>query len=199
MHLCDDIIVIEKGKIIEHGSFRHLMSKKGRMAKLVNENVQILRENPELQELESNDGVSSIVKHNTPHLSHLPSISENLTEEQTQNRAHLSRLNSIDTSDNNMARLIEKNQMIGHAPSQTSLIREIQKARLSIVSAANSIEEITPSDAEPMKLVLEDQSVNYKVSPFFSYLKSGWGVVITLSIFAFFFLVHLVRILSDYW
>jgi hypothetical protein len=53
-----------------------------------------------------------------------------------------------------------------------------------------------PSDAEPMKLVLEDQSINYKEIPFITYLKSGTGVLITLAVFVLFFLVHGVRIFS---
>ena len=59
---------------------------------------------------------------------------------------------------------------------------------------SNRGNEPIPEDAEPMKLVLEDQSIYYKEIPFWSYLKAGTGVILTLIIFAFFFLVHGVRI-----
>jgi ABC-type multidrug transport system fused ATPase/permease subunit len=50
-----------------------------------------------------------------------------------------------------------------------------------------------------MKLVQDDQSVYYKKSPILSYLRAGPGVIVTVFIFIFFFLVHGVRISSDYW
>lgn len=203
LHLCDDIIVIRKGEITEHGTFTELMAMKGHMAKLVTENVQLAKETKELEESvdESQAKLHKITHGHHGHHHHsslmtpvLVPISENLTEEQQLNRYHLSKVNTMVATDENMATLIEFNQLVnGH---ESSLIREIQKSRLSIVSAATSIEEITPSDAEPMKLVLEDQSVYYKKSPIVSYLRAGYGIIITLCIFAFFFLVHLVRILS---
>lgn len=202
MHLCDEIIVIHKGEMVEYGTFQQLMAKKGFMAKLVSENVQILRE-PESHELKRQ--MSTGNSHSHSRHSHLPAISETtlkrsfradvLTREQVHNREHLSRLNNMIATDENISMLIEANQILGNI-GQPSLIREIQRSRLSIVSSATSIEEITPSDAEPMKLVLEDQSVNYKISPIWTYLKSGWGVIITLAIFAVFFLVNLVRVIS---
>jgi hypothetical protein len=208
---------VDKGEMIEYGTFKQLMAKNGHMAKLVTENVQILREpeefKPEIRRLSSTPatglgptgtGSRSFSHHQLT----LPSIAEitdrkgsnsnieNLTKQQNFNRSRLSRLNSIIDTDENLAVLIEANQMLGQVQPTGSLIREIQRSRLSIVSAATSIEEITPSDAEPMKLVLEDQSVNYKLNPAVAYLKAGWGIIATLAIFVLFFLVHLVRILS---
>ncbi len=205
MHLCDEIIVIDKGEMVECGTFPQLMAKKGLMAKLVSENVQILRESEELKRHSSSTASGLTQSHS--HQSTLPSISETpdkkrhskskkLTKQQSVNRDHLSKLNSMMDTDENMAVLIEANQMLGHTQPRESLIREIERSRLSIISAATSIEEITPSDAEPMKLVLEDQSVNYKLNPALAYLRAGWGIIATLAIFVFFFLVHLIRILS---
>ncbi len=56
--------------------------------------------------------------------------------------------------------------------------------------------DIVPTDTKPMKLVLDDQSINYKGSSVLAYLAAGYGVVTTLAIFAFFFLVHVLRVLS---
>jgi hypothetical protein len=238
LHLCDEIIVIDKGEMVEYGTFAQLMAKKGLMAKLVSENVQIIHEpeefKPELRRQSSTPvfglghthghghghGHSSTslgfgsrsFSHHQLHSIHpkLPSIEEGasdkkdialnnnhiLSNEQHHNRTHISQLNSIVDTDENMAVLIEANQMLGQDYPRESLIREIHRSRLSIVSAATSIEEITPSDAEPMKLVLDDQSVNYKLNPGIAYLRAGWGIIITLTIFVYFFLVHLLRILS---
>lgn len=196
--------------MIENGTFSQLMARKGHMAKLVSENVQILREPDELsraheQKRQSLPGLGAGYLHS--HQSTLPSIAEvsdrrpskydTLTKEQMQNRQRLSRVNSIMATDENMAMLFEANQMLGQiAQGQPSLIQEIERSRLSIVSAGTEFDEVMPSDAEPMKLVLEDQSVNYEASPVLAYLRAGWGVIITLAIFIFFFLVHLIRVLS---
>ena len=196
--------------MIEYGTFSQLMAKKGLMAKLVSENVQVMQEPEErIQEMKrqtmsAHHSGSHLYTHSHPTM--LPAISEisittlshdSLDENQFKNRQHVSRLNTILPTDENMAVLIEENQLLGQtASNHLSLIKEIQRSRLSIVSAVTSIEEIKPADAEPMKLVLEDQSVEYKMSPLWAYLKSGWGAVITLIIFAYFFLVHLLRILS---
>ena len=62
------------------------------------------------------------------------------------------------------------------------------------VGAAEEESEVIPQDAEPMKLVLEDQSVNYKKSPVLVYLRAGNGLIATVLIMLSFFLVHGVRI-----
>lgn len=206
--------MVDKGEMIEYGTFTQLMAKKGHMSKLVSENVQILRESDELsiahelkrQSLAAIGSNSShLFSHSLP--STLPSIAEvsdrrsskydTLTREQFQNRQRLSRVNSIMATDENMAMLFEANQLLGQAThGQPSLIQEIERSRLSVVSAGTEFDEVMPSDAEPMKLVLEDQSVKYKVSPLMSYLRSGWGLIFTLAVFVLFFFVHLIRILS---
>ena len=228
--------MIDKGEMVEYGTFSQLMAKKGLMAKLVSENVQIMHETEEFKpEIRRNSSTpvfglghalghghghsstsigfgSRSFSHHQLHSLHptLPSIDEqetdkktnsssnlhNLSKEQHHNRTHISQLNSIVDTDENMAVMIESNQMLGQDYPRESLIREIHRSMLSIVSAATSIEEITPNDAEPMKLVLEDQSVNYKLNPALAYLRAGWGIIATLAIFVFFFLVHLLRILS---
>lgn len=71
-----------------------------------------------------------------------------------------------------------------------------KKTSFSSVTISDSIEDVLPTDAEPMKLVCQDQSVNYNASPILLYLKSGWGVFITLCIFAFFFVIYIFRIIS---
>lgn len=139
LHLCDEIIVMNRGEMIEYGTFPILLAKNGFMTKLLSENVRMSTED----KIQENDGSKP-----------------------------------------------------GMDRDQPSLLRSIEKSRLSIVSASGSIDVVVPNDAEPMKLVLEDQSVNYKVWPSLIYLRAGWGVIISLLIYAFFFLVYIFRILS---
>ena len=91
---------------------------------------------------------------------------------------------------------IESNQLmlLGGDHLRRNSISLIERNRMSIVTLES--EAPLPSDAEPMKLVLEDQSIDHKDIPILTYLTSGMGVLITLSIFALFFLVNLVRIFS---
>jgi len=100
----------------------------------------------------------------------------------------------IKTTDENLAVHIEKSQLnlIGIEKMRRSPSVEVfERNRLSVVTIDD---EVVPDDAEPMKLVLEDQSVDYKQLAVVSYLKAGKGTVITLLLFAFFFLVHGLRI-----
>lgn len=93
------------------------------------------------------------------------------------------------SSDPTMTRSVENNQ------SPTSLNgHHTRLRRVSVVSVSDSIDVVIPSDAEPMKLVLEDQSVNYNISPSWLYLKAGWGALITLAVYAFFFIIYGFRI-----
>ena len=91
----------------------------------------------------------------------------------------------------------EENQLtlIGGEFSRQNSIRVIERNRISTITL-QSDEEAVSNDAEPMKLVLEDQSVDHKEIPMWTYLKTGNSVTVTLTIFVLFFLVHVARILS---
>jgi hypothetical protein len=101
-------------------------------------------------------------------------------------------------ADGDLAHLVgEHVQIIDHTQTDKSS-KSIEKAK-EIVSIAKQADadddaEVIPDDAEPMKLVLDDQSVFYKKSPVIAYIRSGYGAIVTISIFLFFFLVHGVRI-----
>ena len=98
---------------------------------------------------------------------------------------------------------IEHNQLklIGGEFSRHNSIRVLERNRMSVVTLNEAIvEDQKALDEEPpKKLVQDDQSVNYKEIPMWTYIKAGKGATITLAIFVLFFVVHLVRILSDYW
>ena len=182
MHQIDEIIVIKEGRIIENGTFKQLMSNKGHLANLVGEHVQIIDEviEPELDDKEMN--MSMHIENN----------------QLTLMEGNFSRQNSIKLIERNILSTvsmhIENNQMalLGGNYLRKDSIALIERNRMSIRTLKN--EAPVPSDAEPMKLVLEDQSINYKEAPIITYLKSGSGVLITLAIFVLFFLVHGVRI-----
>ena len=125
------------------------------------------------------------------------SESDQLSDTQLETKDHnRENAHNIKFTDVNIASFIEVNPLLGQ--NKSSLIKALEKTRQSIVSASGSIDVVIPSDTEPMKLVLEDQSVNYKISPGLLYLKAGWGLIITLLIYGFFFLVYAFRVGTGY-
>ena len=193
----DDIIVVKQGRIIEHGSFKQLMSNKGHLATLVGEHVQVLDEIDNFEQ-ENNDNTDKMSKeavnyHLPPPSSRRSSSHEYLTHEQMVNRSRLSISQNLIPNDHNLAMHIESHQLtlIGSELSRNNSIKLIERNRMSICTTED---EPMPDDAEPMKLVLEDQSIYYKKSPLVAYLQAGVGVTMSLLIFALFYFVHLVRI-----
>ncbi len=81
-----------------------------------------------------------------------------------------------------------------NAVSADQIVQRNEISHMSEANADTSLDSPVPTDADPIKLVLEDQSIKYPVSPFVSYLRAGNGALLTLLLFAFFFLVHGVRI-----
>jgi len=183
----DEIIVIKNGQITENGTFKQLMRNKGHLSQLIGEHVQLINDEEEL-ELESSDPVEQYA------MSKSKLDSCQLTNRRSFSVAN----NNAKQTDKNLAIHIEKIQlslMGSEGVSRKNSISVFEKNRMSVVSMQeHEEEEVNPSDSEPMKLVLEDQSVNYKEAPLISYLKAGTGTVLTICIFVLFFLVHAVRI-----
>lgn len=213
----DEVIVIKNNRICEMGSYDELMKLKGHLYLLVGENAetsgQIDEESYEEGELGSetsgtfeaatiNKSRNSLRTENELQLNGLalPPIKENgSTHEQFLNRQQI--------IENHQSTLISTD-----ANSRKGYLEKIKRNRVGIASNVsenpqmftNTIKEeydaergiVMPEDAAPMKLVLEDQSLTYKKSPFLTYLQAGSGVIITLIVFAYFFAVHVVRILS---
>ena len=198
MHQVDDIIVIKDGNIIEHGSFDQLMKNKGHLATLVGEHVQII-EPPPLSPLK----IQPLIIQST----------KDLTNDQIQNRRRLSFTNNIPNDDQNIAVLIEENQLnlMGAylRRSSNENYKAIERNQISMMTEILQEEgeeenEVIPEDAEPMKLVLEDQSIFYKESPYISYLKAGpflpiINTIIFCTMIIFFFLTYGLSIGRDYW
>ena len=205
LNQCDDILVIKNGELIEQGSLNELLAKKGHLATLMRDHIEIIDQPEKNQEIEklqipatlpTKPGRRSFLdvsQNQRPSFSH-----DMLTREQLENRRRLSvasQQNMI-TNEESLMEHIEKNQLtiIGNEYPNSDPIKTLERNRVSFASADEEVPQ--PEDAAPMKLVLEDQSILYKEKPIVSYLKSGTGIIITLLIFALFFLVHLVRILS---
>lgn len=186
----DEIIVIKNGVITENGTFRQLMKNKGHLFHLVGEHVQIIDEEEEIPRTMYPQSHGETSNDQTQ-----PTNNPNLSNSQINNRRRLSFNKNIKPTDENLAIQIEDVQLnlINGEHKGTNTIRVFERNRMSIVTA-NEEDAVVPSDAEPMKLVLEDQSVYYKKLAIVSYLKAGTGVLVTLALFAFFFLVHGVRI-----
>ncbi len=204
----DNIIVVKGGKIIENGSFTQLMASKGHLAQLVGDHVQIIeptgddfetsvqKKNDEKQEPHGQlHGYHHHHGHGSTSSSRRGSHIETLKHEQLVNRRRVSINQNMVLNDQNLSKHIENNQLmlIGGEFSRNNSIKVIERNRMSIVTMDHD-DQPMPEDSEPMKLVLEDQSVNYKKIPMLLYLKAGKGTIITVLIFALFFLVHLVRI-----
>ncbi|CAF0866320.1 unnamed protein product, partial [Brachionus calyciflorus] len=218
--------IYEQGSYDELMSLRgHLYSLIGEHTETIDEAIEDEFEE-EMEDNISMEGSISLRKKNVKNsltnasevlltVGGLPSIQEtDLTREQILNRKRLSVSNHIITTEENIAKIIESHQstLMGTDVYSRRNSFANEKNRVSIVSAMlaqpdfeveeeqkDEEEPAKVNDAAPMKLVLEDQSLTYKESPVLSYLKSGTGAIITLIIFAYFFAVHVVRILSDYW
>ncbi len=181
MSKCDYVYVVSNGQVLEGGTYRELMNKKGHLAKLVGDHV-ITEKNVMLDEIENAPRKNSIAN--------LPPIGEafesSLTPQQVENRRRLSLRFNQHFTDDDLASKIEQNQL-------RMTVHPIVKKNLSIVSKIEPDEPV-PEDADPLKLVLEDQSIYYKETPLISYMKAGSGIIISVLIVILFFFVHLVRI-----
>ncbi len=59
----------------------------------------------------------------------------------------------------------------------------------------DEMKEVIPHEEDPpMRLVLDDQSVFYKMSPVWAYFQAGYGAIVTILVILLFFMVHGVRI-----
>jgi hypothetical protein len=229
----DDIIVVKSGEIIEHGSFRALMAKKGHLATIISEHLSDMDRNEDYEQVDDQDETNprnialAYRKSRGMSLAHLTGFERNikayasnrstnsnksfqddadqhqqqqqvdpsLTMEQIMKRSRLSISYNVPATEANLSMIIESRQMsLVGSMNAVSAAQVIERNEISVLSQEVNIESPVPTDAEPIKLVLEDQSVKYPVSPFVSYLKAGSGIPITVPLFAFFFLVHGVRI-----
>lgn len=161
--------MIKNGSILEHGSFDELMNQKGHLATLIGEHVQII------------DPLT------------VDSQVHTKKSEKDENDSANNQVVDVKSINEKIIGKIEEHELQIVNLDRADTLRS-RKHDLNTVFETNDPEEIVPHDSEPMKLVLEDQSVNYKKSPVLAYLRSGTGIIVTLMLFIFFFMVHLVRI-----
>ena len=208
----DHILVIKKNQIIEQGSYDELMTLKGHLYSLVGDDSdklddQMQEEDEILIENQNENSSNDDVKNN-------PIIrvaqETNLTKEQKLHRDKLLNKTHIAPTERNIVKIIESHQttlMGDDAYSmKKAIISNFKHNRVSFVSDMLAKSEmvdlgekektVETGDSAPMKLVLDDQSLTYKENPLWSYIKSNPGPVITLIIIVYFFLVHLIRLLS---
>ncbi len=168
--------MVNDGQVIEGGTYNDLMELKGHLAKLVGEHV-ITEKNLML------DKLNNATRSN----SSLTAIEERcLTPRQLENRLRVSKKFKTYLTDDALASKIESNQL-------RMTVHPIVQKNLSIISKIEPDEPV-PEDADPMKLVLEDQSIYYKENPIISYMKAGSGILLSVLIVILFFFVHLIRI-----
>jgi ABC-type multidrug transport system fused ATPase/permease subunit len=179
------------------------MKNKGHLSQLIGEHVQLIEENEPEPETDQQQQASYQRSQSVVSVGSVLN-NPNLNSNQLNNRRRLSQTKHILTTDENLSYHIENAQLnlIGgekNSRKDSVLLFERNRMMSIVTNDEDEHEQVIPSDAEPMKLVLEDQSVNYKQMAITSYLKAGTGIVLTILLFAFFFLVHGVRIGSDYW
>ncbi len=168
--------MVNDGQVIEGGTYNELMESKGHLSKLVGEHV-ITEKNLMLEEINKARMSSSS----------LTAIEERcLTPRQMENRLRVSMKFKTYLTDDALASKIESNQL-------RMTVHPIVQKNLSIISKIEPDEPV-PEDADPLKLVLEDQSIYYHENPLISYMKAGRGSIVSVVIVVMFFLVHLVRI-----
>lgn len=191
----DDIIVLQNGSIIEHGTYDELMKSNGHLSHLIGTHSEKLTQANEFEAPDEislfGDSSKDLFLDASTLLPPVAMLQTHVSEIQLANRRNLSITNSMLATDKNIAKHIELNQL--------GDTKYVSKSKLKAVASVSHHHEIHPEDKfneKAMKLVLDDQSVYYNVLPSLSYLKSGSGVTLTLIIFMMFFLVHTIRILS---
>ncbi len=99
---------------------------------------------------------------------------------------------------------LEENQfkVVGFCRGSTASdpIHLLERNRLSIVTRTDTEFHddqqescITPEDSQQMKLVLEDESVNYEKSPAWAYLRASAGAFLSIILYCFFFTTYTFR------
>lgn len=180
---------MKDGAIIEDGTFDDLMTKKSYLASYIAghttlESVSV----PKRLEVMPIKFINHANDDEEQEPVKLPLNSEAvLTDRQIANRKRLTLSGRVIVTDDLLSAQIENNQM-------RVTIDPLLKKRISFVTHANHPDEPVPEDADPVKLVLDDQSIFYKENPLWSYMKAGSGVTVSIAIVILFFLVHVVRI-----
>jgi len=182
---CDYIYSVKNGRIIECGRFDELMASEGHLASLVKEHVII---ESKTYEKDISDVAAKEIKGDIQlNPKYLSDDDIGLTIGQLENRRRVSSILHINDTNESLAKGIERNQL-------RMTIDPILKKNFDLITAELDPEEPVPEDADPMKLVLEDQSINYRKNALVAYMQAGSGVFISISIVVLFFLVHGVRI-----
>ena len=178
------------GEFVENGTFEELMAiEDGTLKKLIREHVE-----KEQNKLKNDD---EILNKNFSIRNVIPSLNSenNLTDLEMIER--LKKAGVSESALEEASEAIIAARLEGNHPFQLVTDNPALKRKISIMSKISNHDiDPVPEDSEPMKLVLEDQSIYYKEKPIWSYLKAGAGVIISLIIFAYFFAVHVVRITS---
>lgn len=162
------------------------MRKKGHLAKLVGEHVIAERSTIEsdINELSSGLKKTTEIQLSPKNLS---LEDAGLTVQQIENRRRVSNALHINDTNIDIASGIERNQL-------RVSINPILKKKFDLITRELDAEEPVPEDADPMKLVLEDQSIFYKKNPLKAYIQSGSGSIVSILIVVLFFFVHGIRI-----
>jgi len=213
----DHVVMMKNGKIEMQGSYETLMATQPDFAHMINNHVVSGEDDVEAEDFiappnpaatASSKGAAqqpTLQFDSSEDLNH-QSSSEGLTMEMSQmsitDRSQLTvRKDFAELNEKTISSIIERNQLsvirdANGASMGHDIAEIIRKNELTI----HSIADVDDAEDRPKgALVQEDRSFEASKGSYGKYARSGSGAAITWSIVCFFFLVHGVRIGSDYW
>jgi len=219
---CDKVLAIKDGKISKYGSHAELMANDAEYADLIMNHVSGGEEGeddatdmPVLNEKEFNIQVpeSEIEENIEKNQATIDKVIElknlNLTE---KNQLSVKSLKNIEINDRTISSIVERNQLsvIRGADHSHDISKIIQRNELTIHSFKDvpdsvdddddSVEDEDEKQRAAGQLIAEDKSTESLGWPdFVQYGKAGSGTSVTVGIIILFFVVHGIRIGSDYW
>ncbi|KAI3651736.1 hypothetical protein MP228_003039 [Amoeboaphelidium protococcarum] len=217
----DWVVMMKDGEIETQGSYESLMSESSEFKRLIQSHVaeasaegvddeaEVLNQDDfEIPDEDKPSKAQSSLKPGAP-----KSLEVLVDKSRGKDKANsqlslqdihqLSVRKNVELNDETVSNLIEKHQrsvLRGGANFHHDVNRTIQANELSIFTMTQGDFDEEALALERGKLVKEDVSANKAgFGDFVTYAKSAWGQFTFYNIAIFFFLVHGVRIASDYW
>ena len=206
----DWIVMMKDGQIEKQGTFKELMEY-GEFKRLIESHVdsgevevddegEVMNdENFEIPDEKPEEPLDIIIETPTKKDKKKSQQYEMMEQLTITDRSQLSIRKNLDLNEKTIQSFIEKNQLSviqGH-----NMAKAVERNELSIYA----LPEGSDDDSEDLaiqrgKLVKDDKSSETTGSKDFAdYLRASWGTALSSGVLCFFFLIHGIRIGSDYW